>query len=375
MKRLSDWLVILIYCFGTVLSQKADTAFLVAFLCAVIYASACYYSSKKCITFLLSTAFIPLFMVNHAFALFFPVILYGLLEHRSRLLIAAEGTIALLALRHSYSLICFFLIPGCMIATLLQSRSAENEYLTQAYKKTRDDSVERNLLLKEKNQALLEKQNSEIYAATLKERNRIAREIHDNVGHMLSRAILMTGAIRALNQEDTLKPHLEQLESTLNTAMNNVRESVHDLHDESINLKEALTEIVNSFTFCRLTLEYDMGYEVPRTVKYSFISIVKEALNNISRHSNATSASIIVREHPGIYQLIIEDNGTTATAGSCSDGKPGNPDDQDFSCSTQQLGLTNMQERINALNGHIQIQTKHGFRIFITIPKKEDFLT
>lgn len=219
----------------------------------------------------------------------------------------------------------------------------------------------------------MEKQNSKIYAARLKERNRIAREIHDNVGHMLSRAILMTGAIRALNQEDTLKPHLEQLESTLNTAMNNVRESVHDLHEESINLKEALTEIVNSFTFCRLTLEYDMGYEVPRTVKYSFIAIVKEALNNISRHSNAARASIVVREHPGIYQLIIEDNGTTATAGFCSDGKPGNPGDQDFSCSTQQLGLTNMQERVNALNGHIQIQTKHGFRIFITIPKKEDF--
>ena len=50
--------------------------------------------------------------------------------------------------------------------------------------KLRDDSTEKNLLLEEKNHMLVEKQNYEIYTATLKERNRIAREIHDNVGHL-----------------------------------------------------------------------------------------------------------------------------------------------------------------------------------------------
>ena len=61
-------------------------------------------------------------------------------------------------------------------------------------KRTRDDSRERDLLLSQKNKALLEKQDYEIYNATLKERNRIAREIHDNVGHVLSKFILMLGA-------------------------------------------------------------------------------------------------------------------------------------------------------------------------------------
>ena len=55
----------------------------------------------------------------------------------------------------------------------------------QEYRKTRDDSKERNLLLHEKNRSLIEKQDYEIYTATLQERNRIAREIHDNVGHLL----------------------------------------------------------------------------------------------------------------------------------------------------------------------------------------------
>jgi signal transduction histidine kinase len=43
----------------------------------------------------------------------------------------------------------------------------------------------------------MEKQDYEIYLATLRERNRIAREIHDNVGHMLSRSILQIGALKA----------------------------------------------------------------------------------------------------------------------------------------------------------------------------------
>ena len=51
----------------------------------------------------------------------------------------------------------------------------------------------------------MEKQDTEIYLATLKERNRIAREIHDNVGHMLSRSILMVGALKTVNQAENLK--------------------------------------------------------------------------------------------------------------------------------------------------------------------------
>ncbi len=61
-------------------------------------------------------------------------------------------------------------------------------------------SEEHTLLLSEKNKALLEKQDYEIYAATLRERNRIAREIHDNVGHVLSRSILMTAACKPIKK-------------------------------------------------------------------------------------------------------------------------------------------------------------------------------
>ena len=80
---------------------------------------------------------------------------------------------------------------GLLFAFFMERNTRKCSSLEEELKRTRDDSRERDLLLSQKNKALLEKQDYEIYNATLKERNRIAREIHDNVGHVLSRSILM----------------------------------------------------------------------------------------------------------------------------------------------------------------------------------------
>ena len=220
-------------------------------------------------------------------------------------------------------------------------------------RKTVDSGEEKALLLSEKNKALAEKQNSEIYAATLRERNRIAREIHDNVGHVLSRSILMVGAAKTINKDPGMTAMLKNLEDSLNHAMNSIRNSVHDLHDEAVNLEEVEKSLVHEFTFCSVQMVYDMTREVPREVKYCFISITKEAFANIMKHSHATKVQLILREHPGLYQLCIEDNGTDAFYDPEKSG----------------IGIVNMKERVNALGGTIQIFTDKGFRIFITIPK------
>ncbi len=264
------------------------------------------------------------------------------------------------------ALVCFAAV-GCVIAGMIQYQTGRYRLLDARYRRTRDDSVEKNLLLREKNQSILEKQDYEIYTATLKERNRIAREIHDNVGHMLSRSILMVGAMKAVHGEDSLKEPLYQLEDTLNAAMTSVRASVHDLHDEAVNLKEVLERLTGEYTFCQARLVYDMGYEVPREIRYGFIAIVKEALNNVMKHSDATWVQVVAREHPGMYQLIIEDNGTSG------DGRYG---EKPYAAGTQDrdkgIGIRNMKERVDAFGGNLEIQTQKGWRIHITVPKKTD---
>ena len=228
--------------------------------------------------------------------------------------------------------------------------------LLKAIKESRDNSVENELVLKEKNRQLLENQDDQIYIATLKERNRIAREIHDNVGHMLSRSILQVGAMLAICKDETLKPHLSTLKETLDTAMNSIRNSVHDLHDESVDLKHALENLIESFTFCPVALECEISKHIPKEVKYCFLAIAKEALNNTMKHSNATKITITVKEHPAFYQLLVEDNGTKKETGS-------------IAVDTSGIGLSNMKERVDALHGIIHINAEDGFRIFVSVQK------
>lgn len=99
------------------------------------------------------------------------------------------------------------------------------------------------------------------------------------------------------------------------------------------------------------------------------------------RHSNANEVKILAREHPGLYQLIIEDNGTLDErirpngdreeyAEKESAGKTGN-DWKTENTESSGIGIENMKKRVRMLGGTMQIQKETGFRIFITVPKNE----
>ena len=223
----------------------------------------------------------------------------------------------------------------------------------------RDASMEHDMLMEQMNHQLIEKQNAQIYNATLKERNRIAREIHDNVGHMITRSILQVGAIGVINTDEKLKAPIADLKSTLDTAMDSMRKSVHDLYDESVDLRQALAKLKPTDSAFAFSLEYDCEDDVPRDVKYAFIAIAKEAVNNAVKHSNGDEIRIIVREHPAFYQLEIMDNGTSVDERSLS-GETGDG-----------IGIKNIKERVAAIGGIMRIKADDGFRIFVTLMKKK----
>ncbi len=258
------------------------------------------------------------------------------------------------------SIVSVYMIALTALTLYMSWRCREQEELEKQNIKLRDDAVERERYLQEQNIELLHNQNDEIYIATLKERNRIAREIHDNVGHMLSRSILQVGALQAICKDDAMKTVLQPLGDTLNEAMNNIRQSVHDLHDESIDLQQSLQSLCEEFQFCEINLEYSCDRWMDKNLKYGFIAIVKEGLNNIMKHSNATLVHITMKEHPAFYQLLIEDNGTT------SKGRNFDPNEEGLGG----IGLSNINDRVKSLGGILKIQTEGGFRLFISVPKQ-----
>lgn len=222
-------------------------------------------------------------------------------------------------------------------------------------KQTRDDATEQNTALSERNKYLASNQENEIHIATLSERNRIAREIHDNVGHLLSRSILQLGAIMSIHKGEPLEGQLAGLKETLDNAMTNIRESVHDLHKESFDVKDAAQKLLSDLSDYTVEFQCDISMDADKEIKYAYLTILKEAITNIRKHSNATKVSVTMTELEDYYQMLITDNGNVQKSITNIDAG---------------IGLTNMQDRIRSLNGIITFSNQNGFRIFASVPKK-----
>ena len=227
-----------------------------------------------------------------------------------------------------------------------------------------DSDRELEMALREQNRKLLEEQEYEIRLATMSERNRIAREIHDNVGHLLSRALIMLGAIRTVNRDDALAPHLDQLDQTLDTAMQEMRSSVHDLHDDSIDFQKNIDDMVKELKAsgrCQVVTDVDADISLEKNIKITLIAIAREAVSNYLRHSNGDRVEITVHDHPGFCTLSVSDNGTLTpeTAAKIRRGPgPGAGN-----------GLGNIRERAESLGGTAAFYTDHGFKVFVNLPK------
>lgn len=289
---------------------------------------------------------------------FLPIISFDVLLTRGQLLILFSALpLAYHFQDMSYQttiLIAFLLL----LAWFIKWRALTLERMHRDMVNLRDSTRELTLQLEEKNKDLLDKQDYEVNLATLNERNRIAREIHDHVGHLLTRAILQAGALQAANREAELREPLQQLKETLTESMNSIRSSLHDLHDPVIDLQAEMQALVRDFSFCEIELEYDASTSPDKKIKYAFLAILREGLANIMRHSDATHVRITMREHPALYQLIIRDNGRSA---GFAENEP----------AGDGIGLKNMAERVRNLNGQFNVNRDQGFTLFITVPKED----
>lgn len=244
----------------------------------------------------------------------------------------------------------------CALSAYLCLKTLKGEQLAEENRKRRDDSTELERLMRKRNRELSEILDYEVRITALNERNRIAREIHDNVGHLLSRSLLQTGALSAVcpKEQTMVKSGLEDLKDTLNSAMNSIRESVHGIRDDALDLKlEAANAVAPLKEKLNAELSYEINSELPPKIKLCFISILKEAVSNIFRHSNGDRAMIILREHPSIYQLIVTDNGNGRL-------------------KEEGMGISNMRDRAEAIGGNFSVNDKKGFTVFVSVRKNEE---
>ena len=249
-------------------------------------------------------------------------------------------------------------LAGMFVAAVFYVRVVRLEEQVGFLRSMRDEVAEKNLELDDRNRQLADAQDNEVRIATLRERNRIAREIHDNVGHMLTRSLLQSGALIVINKDENMKEPLEELRSTLDSAMTSIRQSVHDLHDDSLDLRKIIEDSASAANErFAVKLDYDISSSAPAKIKLCIAGIVKEGVSNAIKHSNGDKLDISVREHPAFYQLLIMDNGSSDAINETG------------------IGLKNMRDRAEGVGGFISFTpSDEGFRVFASIPKNKENL-
>ena len=346
---------ILIFVCACAMLGSIDNTFepVVVILSAITASFAGQAIDKKKIKIVVMSIYIVITFIFPHFAIMLPVVFYEITETENIFLICA-GALSGAASFRSLEFSEILLISGLMtISALLEVKTKKQLRLSKELIKTRDTGTEKNYLLESRNRDLIESQNYEIHLATLQERNRISREIHDNVGHLLTRSILQIGAMLAINKDENEKLMLEGIKGTLDSAMTSIRESVHNLHDESIDFTQAINECINPMRESyKISCTTEISPDTETNIKICLISIVKEAMSNILKHSNCTEIDIFIQEHPAFYKLVIHDNGTGITE-----------------IKNSGMGLAGMNERVERMNGIIRITAENGFEIFVTIPK------
>lgn len=197
--------------------------------------------------------------------------------------------------------------------------------------------------------------------ATLQERNRIAREIHDGLGHTLAaQTIQINNALlywqSDRNQSVTFLKQAKQLGSE---AFLEVRKSISLLRSTPLqgqSLEGALNKLLTDFqntTTIPITSHIQGSRHLPSDVSTALFRITQESLTNISKHAQATLITVTL-QHDQMIHLSIEDNGNGF----------------DPTQNTTGFGLQGMQERAIALGGQLQVHSQFGkgCTIVVTLP-------
>ncbi|RHW46832.1 sensor histidine kinase [Bombilactobacillus bombi] len=247
------------------------------------------------------------------------------------------------------------LISGAVILVIyFDFQNHRWQQLNQSRLQLLDDSFEKQAQLQAQNLALKANEQTKIQLQLAQERNHIARDIHDNVGHLLSSSIIQLGAIQTINQDQQLKPVLTQLNLTLNQAMTSIRVSVHDIQQHALTLSQALKPIIADFSFCPLQIQGSIFKDLSNTFNNVIIMTIKEALTNIMKHSQAHQVLLKFQILPAFYQVQILNDG---------------PQNTEFN---RGMGLISMQQRAEEIGGQLHIyQGKNKFLITLILPKKD----
>lgn len=191
------------------------------------------------------------------------------------------------------------------------------------------------------------------------ERNRIAREIHDTLGHTMTGLSAGIDACMALidySVEET-KVQLGVLSNVARRGLQDVRRSMNKLRPDTLekhSLNDAIVNLIEETeTVSNVKISYHCAWNCMKfkeDEEETIYRIVQEGTTNAIRHGHATEITISIKKEYDWFLLEIKDNGE-----GCKEIKPG-------------FGLIHMRERVRMLHGEVTFENREGFKILAKIP-------
>lgn len=189
----------------------------------------------------------------------------------------------------------------------------------------------------------------------LEERQRIARDLHDTLGQKLSLIGLKSDLAGKLMKQDMdrAQDEIDDVRQTARTALKEVREMVTRMRGTRLTDEIFRIQQILNAAQIELTIEGSLEPDNLSLMNENVLSMcLKEAVNNIVKHSNATACSIVIESTETDLVARVKDNGTGFVTDSKNRGN----------------GLRGMRERLEFVNGSMEFTSGEGTTLVLRVP-------
>lgn len=198
------------------------------------------------------------------------------------------------------------------------------------------------------------------------ERKSLAHELHDEIGQHLTAIHVDASVIKSTNELEAAKKSASAIDEVVGLMMDILRTMLQRLRPgglDELGFIAAMQELVDSWRERHPNIEMEYHFDgefscLEENAQLTLYRVIQECLTNISRHSKANQAWIVLKEEKQMIHLTVSDN-----------GKGFDPKQH-----TQRFGLAGMKERLDSVGGTFEISSNlnQGVTIDVTVPKQGD---
>jgi len=311
-----------------------------------------YEKSEKNMMFLyaFATAVIGLSIYNPSFTYLACIAMFLGVFNRSVLLVLLSCVTLLIV--NPLQMMPVYLLSGLLGYVVASKHDIEMEHI-----QTFDDNRRSIYELEDAKTKLHTSQIDLIQVTELNERNRIARSIHDNLGHKLVGSKMLLEAASAINGKDSDKSEelIKRVINELGESVYLLRDTVHDLRpNQDVGITN-IRNIIKRFAFCTVDFKTEGDLNSISSGLYAVVERnLKEALTNVNKYSNATLVHINIEVTEKYIRFSVTDNGTGTNY------------------INEGLGISGMRERVENIGGTFTLDFSSGFKLYMFFPKRSN---